>query len=229
VKNEYQNDAMQFLRRTSDIVSEKMSSQDVVEAILFLALGMERVLKGVLFKINPAYVYKISEFKNTAPILYPHLMVSKSDGKELANSPDCDVLSFRQSLSRARFFSTASAKHMSLLFSLSNFRDIIAHNLISGLDQSKAQKLPLRDLYPLLSDFQQELNVKPEEIFGSNQRRLVSISIEHQDSVNDRLAIKLGFHKRQWERFSTEKDDFAVRMRKRSEYLKNIINKKYEC
>ena len=228
MKNEYQNDGIQFLRRASESVSEEMSVQEIVEATLFLALGIERILKGILFAINPIYIYKLSEFKNTAPILYPHLMTSKVDNKEVSSSPDCDVLTFRQSLSRARVFSPTTAKHVSLLVSLSNYRDIIVHNVISALDIGKAQTLLMRDLYVLLNDYREELNVEPDEIFGSHQRKLVSISITHQDSVKDRLAIKLDFHRRQWEKFSAGNADFVSKMRKRSDYIKNKINDKYE-
>jgi hypothetical protein len=128
--NEYLKDASFFLRRAAGLIEEGMPREKTIEASLHFAFGMERLLKSILFDLNPIYVYKSQEFKNTAPLLYrDRLLPNASHNREIAKEPDADVLTFKLSLLRSKSISQIADRHTNLLFSLSNFRDIIAHLL----------------------------------------------------------------------------------------------------
>lgn len=205
--NEFLNDASFFLQRASKVIISKKEIEKggVIEGILFFALGMERVLKAILFNLNPVYVYKSQEFKNSIYLLYKdHLLPNFQKNKEIARSPDADVLTFKLSLLRAKAISETTEKHTSLLFSLSSYRDIIVHNNLSFLNIDKARTLLLRDFYPLISDYCKELKLPLNFFTGPVKSELVSITSEHQESIGEKIRIKLESHLQRWKEHKKE-------------------------
>lgn len=214
--NKYLKDASYFLIRAGGFIEPEMTKDDVIEALLFFALGTERILKGILFNLNPIYVYKTQDFKNTVPLLYiERLLPNYNQNKEISKSPDADVLTFKLSLMRAKSISVTSEKNTSMLFSLSNFRDIIVHNELSSLDIEKSKKLLLRDFYPLIRDFSTELDLPINYFLGPREIKLASISSEHQESIEEKLNIKLDSHRKRWEQLKNV-SGFAEKMKSKT-------------
>lgn len=200
MENEYLNDAAVFLNKTASAIKENMADEILIDCILFFALGMERILKGILYNLNPIYVYKTQDFKNTVFLLYKNsLLENYAQNKEISKTPDADVLSFKLSLLRAKSISETTEKHTSLLFSLSNSRDIIAHSTISYLDLEKAKILLLRDFFPLVSSYSKELGLPVNFFIGKNEFELASISSNYQEFIEDKINIKLEYHKKRWD------------------------------
>lgn len=213
MKNEYFKDAATFLQLTASNIKDESLKTKTVESVLFFAFGMERILKGILFNLNPVYVYKNQEFKNTVSILYKdHLAENYKKNKEISDSPDADVLSFKLSLLRAKSISQTTEKYTSLLFALSNYRDIIAHNALSLLDINKLKKMLVRDFYPLLKDYSVELEIPLDKFVGPRERKLVQISVKNQECVEDKLKLKIDSHKAQWERVKSN-SNFVSKMK----------------
>lgn len=202
MKNEFIEDASFFFKKASELIvnRETLSKLDVVEGILFFSLGMERVLKGLLYNINPIYVLKSQDFKNSVSIFYSErLLPNFKQNQEIAKSPDADVLTFKLSLLRAKSISKITESNTALLFALSNYRDIIAHNQLSLLEVDKAKTLLLRDFYKLIRDYCGELNLPASPFMGSFEIKLASISSEHQESIEEKVKIKLESHLKRWE------------------------------
>ena len=175
--NNYLKDAQLFLQKTSLIISKKMVEQKVIDATLFFALGIERLLKSILWDINPIYVLKDQQFRNTAPILYKEkLLTNNLSNKEFSSKPDSDVLTYRSSLLRAREFSTTTAKYYNTLFALSNYRDIIVHRSLDELDIDKLKKLLLEDFINITKDYSIELNFPITELIGDRIHGLEFLS-----------------------------------------------------
>jgi hypothetical protein len=200
--NEYYQDAGRFVRRAAARIEDRASDEDLAEGILHLALGMERFLKGLLYDINPVYVYTSPEFKHTAPILYnDRLRPGYSQSKQIASNPNDDVITFRSSLHRAKLCSESIEKHSSLLFSLSNMRDILAHRPMSELDTGKARSMATRDMYVLVSDCSTEVGHDLEHYLGPHSDRLRTLSeeIREQEAFEARMQAILAEHKAIWE------------------------------
>lgn len=53
MKNMYIDDAIFFLRKFATAIDEMIKDEDILFAVLFFALGMEKLLKGILFVLNP--------------------------------------------------------------------------------------------------------------------------------------------------------------------------------
>lgn len=219
MKNEYMDDSSFFLKRAAVKTRDGMSKEAVVEAILLLALGVERLLKGILFALNPVYIYKTQDFKNTISLIYGgKLLPGWTENKEISGTPDGDVLTFKLSLLRTKAISRTAEKHTSMLFALSNWRDIVAHNTLSKLEIEKCRTLLLRDFYPLVRDFSSELNLSISRLLGSHEIRLASLSASHQESIEDKVNVRLDAHARRWAQLQNV-SGYATKMKNKSERI----------
>src|SRR5450759_154521 len=110
--NEYNHDAIIFLSEAAARTSERMQDADIIQATLNLALGIERILKGILYDLNPTYVLMKPDFKHSVQVLYKDKISNDLEvRKELAANPDSDVLTFRNSLLRAQVISETVRKN----------------------------------------------------------------------------------------------------------------------
>ena len=57
----------------------------------------------------------------------------------------------------------------------------------------------LRDFYPLIRDYSVELDMPLSHFMGPSEIKLATVSAEHQESVQDKLKIKIESHIRRWE------------------------------
>jgi hypothetical protein len=63
--NNYIRDAGEFLCRAAKLFDSDLLDERLVDALWLTALGLERVLKGILHDINPVYVLKSQDFKHS--------------------------------------------------------------------------------------------------------------------------------------------------------------------
>jgi len=198
--NNYMRDAGEFLRRAARLFEPDVRDQMLVDALWLTALGLERVLKGILHDINPIYVFKNQDFKHSVQTLYSRRILAEAGrSEELAANPDRDVLSFRTSLLRAALVSQVTLKHKALLFALSAHRDVIAHCDLDLLDRKSASLLLLRDVAPLLKEYATELGVPMTHFVAGLELRLLALAAEHQEDIATRVRMKLDGHARRWE------------------------------
>lgn len=225
MRNLYIDDGIMFLRRVLPAVDEKSTEEDLLFAVLFFALGMEKVLKGILFDLNPAYVYKVQDFKNTVTLLYQDkLLPTYVNNGEISSKPDGDVLTFKLSLQRAKAISKSTENHTSLLFTLSNYRDIIVHNTVNLLEPNKLRKLVLADFYPLVLDYCKELDLGVDEILGGSAFKIADISARNQESPGARIKLKIVNHQRKWHELRNM-SGYVSKMTDRTELMKGFRSK----
>lgn len=154
--NSYWKDAQRFLRRVPPLICEGMEEDAVVDACLFFAIGIERVLKAILFDVNPLFVLQNPDYSNSAPLLYQDLVVGKSDKKQFAEKPNADVLTLGTSLFRAHPFSNSVTAHRSNLHRLSNIRDIIVHCALDKHDIRAWENFVVLNFFPVVRDILKE-------------------------------------------------------------------------
>ena len=70
--NSYYLESFEIFKKLSkDIVDDNFSiSWEKKNATLWLAIGLEKLLKGILYSINPLYILKNPEFKNSIQVFY---------------------------------------------------------------------------------------------------------------------------------------------------------------
>jgi hypothetical protein len=189
--NPYLNDSLIFFKTVSTGLKQNLSDSEVINLTMHLALGLERLLKGILYAINPIYILIVPEFKNSLPVFYKSKIISEAIGtKEIADTPNVDVITFRTSLIRAQLLSKTVYDNKSLLFAISTARDIIAHNEISKLDFVNLKTLLLRDYYLLIKSFANELAVKTPLFFHGKHILLAKLSSKLQDTIEKQIELR---------------------------------------
>jgi len=205
--NEYLRDGCRFLKKAVGSICDGIGPETLPDVVLGAALGLERLLKAVLFDLNPVYVFNKQDFKNTAPILHSaHLTTVAEGSKEIAKKPDADVLSFRAALVRAVTVSQVIADHKNFLHAVSGQRDIVAHCLLSQLNDSVCHNILERDLFPFLCDFATQMDVARDDLFGSHETRFHRLSIENQEDVEARVNSRLEFYAKECARITSKPD-----------------------
>jgi len=211
-QNPFIDSAAFFLQECSSRITEDMSRNDAIQAILNFAIGMERVLKGILYDLNPTYVLVSPEFRHSLRVLYGERIVDGDDNRTvLAKRPEADVITFRNSLLRAAAVSESAQKNKNRLFGLSNLRDVLAHHDLALFDVEKAAVLLKRDFYLITLDFADELKISRREWFGTFEQSVIGVARNHQQDIKNTLRVKLEEHRRNWE--ATKQDEEAVRRR----------------
>lgn len=198
--SEFLADAKKLILMSCGDISAQMTEREVIHATTFFSLGVERMLKFVLAEINPVFVLTSGDFKNAAPCLYKHKFVNGDQHSVTSSKPDSDVVSFRVAMQRALIFSTGVKENNQLLFSLANYRDILAHRPLSELDIAKANRLLAKDGYKLLNDICSERSLSVQDFFGADHDRLRDLSrkIQSEEDFSRAMADRIDRHKALW-------------------------------
>lgn len=218
--NEFLRDGCRFTQRAVEQIVDPGVRDE--ESILNLALGSERLLKGLLFELNPTFVYKNPDFKHMVAVLHSERVQKGSE--EVARKPEQDVISFRQAVARACAVSPSVLRHKSFYYRLSSQRDIVAHCPLSQLNETTCHNILRRDSYSILTDLANELSLSPRTLFGSKSTGLGTLCAKNQDDVEKRVATRLDVHRRKWEEIEQtpgQREKRAKRTRARIETLGN--------
>lgn len=196
--NNFHQDSLIFFRELSKRIKDKIEDIEVIQLAFNLALGCERLLKGILYDINPTYIYIEPGFKHTVQVIYSSRIVIGAPSNELAQKPNRDVITFNNSLLRVQTVSETALNHKNILFAISNARDIIAHCELRLLDIKNLREMIQRDFYPMLKSFANELDIKKESYFGGNSLKLSRISSSLQTDLQAKIELLLETHNQKW-------------------------------
>jgi hypothetical protein len=191
--NEFIADASYFLKYVSSKVSiGRIAEDDTIHIVLILSLGLEHLLKGIIYEINPVYTLMQPEFKNSARSLYQQIILPQAiNSKDIvdADKADSDVITMRTSIVRAQHFSSATFKHKGLLYEINSARDIIAHHNLKLLDKNKLKMLLLRDAYQVIQDYVDEIQISPVHFFNGKEFKLRDIAAKHVQSLEEKIKL----------------------------------------
>ena len=108
--NEFFENAVYNFSRASGLIKPKMQREEIEDAVVFFAFGVERVFKGIAHDINPMFVYESDSFDNMLSVLYrehlvePHRTKVEKDASK-SPGPNHNLLPFKASMLRAARFS----------------------------------------------------------------------------------------------------------------------------
>jgi hypothetical protein len=202
--NPYREDYDLFLRYALKAVKVRMDSPEIMMGLLSFALGFERLFKAILHDINPLYVLKDDSFKNSVAVVYKEEMdlgnkSMKAFEKTVANTPNGDVINFRESLNRCCLFSQEINKHKSMLGRLNQMRDVIAHCPLNQLDAGNCRKMMQGHAFLILEDLHAAKFVDLDALAGERLSILRRIAIDQADDVVKRVSEILKYHKELYE------------------------------
>ncbi|HCZ9282949.1 TPA: hypothetical protein O4H39_004594 [Vibrio alginolyticus] len=195
--NPYIEDSKLFFGTTARMISEEMDTATVVQASMSFALAMERVLKGILYEVNPIYILMDPSFKNSVSALYSSKIQNKT--KEVSDNPNEDVITYRTSLIRAEVVSKLAQEKKSVLFYLSECRDVIAHNELRHLDIERMSLMLKKDFFIIADAVAKDFKLDLHNLLSHQDTRLSKISSPLQESISDKVGILLGLHSRKWD------------------------------
>jgi hypothetical protein len=78
-RNDFHKDSFQLFKKVSKQIADNELSTDlaVVEITLLFAVGIEKLLKGLIYDVNPLYILESPDFKNSVPLTYNSLIKDK--------------------------------------------------------------------------------------------------------------------------------------------------------
>lgn len=203
IMNNYIEDSGLFFKDISKKIQKGIDGFEIINLTMSMALGLEKLLKGILFDINPTYILIEPVFKNSIQIIYNNKLIKEPNAlNDLAKNPNSDVITFKNSVLRAQCVSEATFKNKNILMNLSDARDIIAHCELKLIKSEKFKTILLRDFYPLLVEFSKELNIKRGHFFGGSHIKLAGISSKLQENLEKEIELLLDAHLAKWKSLS---------------------------
>lgn len=195
--NPYSRDAAFFSSKAINEILTKPSGTDALPGLLFSALAIERVMKGVLWDVNPTFTLIDTSFKNSAPVLYAGKIsqVGSKSRDEIAEKPNRDVISFRSAVLRSGLFSKTVDDHRGALLKLNRFRDVIAHCDLREIDATEAEVFFLGSIHPIFKAFAKEGALKLPNLPAATEAELTKIIINNTVDVESRTEQRLNLHK----------------------------------
>ena len=169
--NDFFEGAVYNFRRASGLIKPKMRREEIEDAVLFFAFGVERVFKGIAHDINPMFVYESDGFDNMLSVLYREHLVEPHRTKVQRNAskspgPNHNLLPFKASMLRAARFSKTVEDNIGAFTKLSDYRGIVAHRPLSQLDYAGAQRFLQRLFFTIVSAFSAEVNFRSRIVLG---------------------------------------------------------------
>lgn len=188
-RNEFIRDAATLLRIA------RMSRNDVLQGTLFHGVGFEHLMKGILYDVNPTYIYEDPSFANTAIVLYG-ARVSALDEKVPKKKYEDKVIGFTDTLVRAACFSSTVVKHREKLNQVRAARDVVAHHRLSLL---AAFDLPLmrETNHEMIVDFENELELPRGSLDGrgaddeTELTALVEFKYGHEITAKEKARARM--------------------------------------
>lgn len=200
--NPYLRDAATLLRAATALKSHDFGSKSLLPSVgLLYAVGLERVLKALLFSINPLYVYKDPDFKNSVSALYGS-RITNPKSEALAKKPNHDVITFREALLRATVLSPITHQNAAKLHAIGAVRDLVAHCDLSLVDERNAYEVVYVYAPNIIAEYEKELQLETGALDGRNEEspREKADRASAEDSLRELLAT----HAARWQRFECE-------------------------
>lgn len=233
--NKHFEEASTLLCLASDYMRANIKDSPSIESLLFFAIGVERMFKGILYEVNPIYVLKNQKFGNTVPVIYSSQIVSTFKLKEVQKVPDFDVLSYRTALSRARLFSETINNYATQLFYLADTRDKIAHGGMDLINMEKIQRTIHELFYPLIYGIATENSIDVDSLLCRNLEDIKS-AFEKAKLFNiagQRVEAKIKAQTQFWDSIKNEPQMFESAKGKTKEALgttlEEFLRKEIKC
>lgn len=195
--NYFYKDCQTIFKDISKNIADKviLSDKDVIQNTLFFALGIEKLLKGILYEINPILILENSDFKNSFAVYYKEkLILDNQKSKDLNQEPNEDVIAFHNSVLRAALVNQSAYNYKNTLMKLKDARDIIVHHSFDNLNIVELKLMLNRDFYTIIKSFSDELVWGTLKCFNNLHSKLAIISSELQNDISNQIKLKIESH-----------------------------------
>ena len=217
----YLNDAKSHIGLAAAEITEEATGDGRFQAVVLVAVGIEKLLKHIIAKVNPALILKSQDFDSVVLHCHREAITATERVSDLEKKASPDVITLKASIQRASIFSKGVKDNAQFIHALADFRDIALHRCCDELDIPKLDRLLCRDLYNVIRDISIDLSLSPQDFFGQHSARLENLSekLITQDNFEASMVALLEHHRKIWEQRSTNEKTVANIEKLTSAYL----------
>lgn len=207
IATNYLRDAADDLKAAKINIRADSSRRELIVAAGFASVGAEKLLKGLLAKVNPGFVLAKMDFDIVAGALHLDQVTDDDRRKKLAEHKAAEVVTLRLSIQRAGLFYPEVKQSSHVLHALSAIRDTIFHRCTSELEDSELERVVKRDLYVTLRQLT-GLAQEVTDVWEGDIERLECLSQEVAAAIASVEAIeqKLAVARARWQEISESPD-----------------------
>jgi hypothetical protein len=202
--NRYLDDAKSHIGSSAAEISEGASAGQRFHALVLAAVGIEKLLKHIIARVNPALILKSQDFDSVVVHCHRESITAPDRLPELEKKASADVITLKASIQRASLFSNGVKDNAQFIHTLADFRDIALHRSSQELDITRVDRLLCRDFYNVVRDICADLSLSPQDFFGVHSSRIEAISaaITQQDNFQSNMEDLLKHYKQVWDKRS---------------------------
>ncbi|MDI9239870.1 hypothetical protein QLQ15_13240 [Lysobacter sp. LF1] len=189
ISSDYAHDSIAQLSIAAGYIKANMNNDERTIALVFSAIGIEKLLKFVIAEVNPSFVLKSQDFESTVLACHRDQVAAERIG-DIESKAKTDVLTMRAAVQRASFFSAAARKHSQVIHALADARDIAVHRPTRELDVAKVDVLLTRDIYRVVEDVSCSTTLSIDQLLGGHRGRLSNLSRQIAERDNVQAKVK---------------------------------------
>lgn len=206
----YLDDAKSHISLAAPAIVKGATSDQRFQAVVLVAIGIEKLLKHIIAEVNPALILKSQDFDSVVLHCHREAITATDRVADIEKKASPDVITLKASIQRASLFSRGVKDNAQFIHTLADFRDIALHRSCEELDAVRVDRLLLRDLYNVIRDISADLSLSAKDFLGEHSTRLEALSEEliAHDNFQAGMEALLARHRKIWDEKS--KDARAV-------------------
>ncbi|WP_202845039.1 hypothetical protein [Luteimonas saliphila] len=200
VAAQYLKDAQDHFAAAAPLIGLDTFPEEQWKAVIFSAIGAEKLLKHLLCRINPCLALKAVDFENTVMTWHADKVINPGKLADLKKKASPDVVTFKISVQRAAHFSAAVGQYAPFLHWLADLRDMAAHRPWAEVNEDHARIALCRDLYVAIEAIAGSISTDVIHLWGSHRSRLQALSAAMAEKldVSLQMARLLKRHRDGW-------------------------------
>lgn len=226
----YLKDAKSHISLAAPAIAKGATNDQRFQAVVLVAVGIEKLLKHIIAEVNPALILKSQDFDSVVLHCHREAITAMDRIADIEKKASPDVITLKASIQRASIFSKGVKDNAQLIHTLADFRDIALHRSSEELDAVRVDRLLCRDLYSVIRDISVDLSLSAQDFFGENSARLEVLSNEliAHDNFQIGMQALLERHRKIWEGRSKNTTTVSHAEKATSAYLAKL-NETTDC
>jgi len=197
----YLKDAKSHISLAALAITKGATNDQRFQAVVLVAVGIEKLLKHIISEVNPALILKSQDFDSVVLHCHREAITATDRVADMEKKASPDVITLKASIQRASLFSKGVKDNAQFIHTLADFRDIALHRSSEELDAVRVDRLLCRDLHNVIRDISADLSLSTQDFLGEHSTRLEALSEEliAHDNFQAGMEVLLERHRKIWE------------------------------
>ncbi|MBB6336003.1 hypothetical protein FHR59_000213 [Xanthomonas arboricola] len=196
----YLKDAKSHISLAAPAIVKGATNDQRFQAVVLVAIGIEKLLKNIIAEVNPALILKSQDFDSVVLHCHREAITATDRVVDMEKKASPDVITLKASIQRASLFSKSVKDNAQFIHTLADFRDIALHRSSEELDAVRVDRLLCRDLHNVIRDISADLSLSTRDFLGEHSTRLEALSEEliAHDNFQTSMEALLERHRNIW-------------------------------